>query len=315
MDQAIMDNRISKGKPVLLLLCAAFLFSCGKGEPSGAIKARGADAVSGEAGSGPSADTPAIPGSVTIIPSAPTSQTDLQAVFSGSAADLSFIWEVNGEEVDGISGDRLDRTKFKKGDELTVRVAGKDISSAVIVGNAPPSIESVALFPQYIYGGTDVRAEAVGKDPDGDPVSFEYEWIINGQEAFIRENKIGGARFARGDRLTLRVTPYDGAERGKPFTLPEHIVPNAPPRFTSTPPGEFSSMTYVYKAQVVDPDGDDVALALEKAPQGMKMDAEGKIEWEIGQGAKGVYDVAISADDGRGGRTLQEYRIKIESPE
>src|SRR3972149_10459795 len=152
--------KLSKGKFVFLLSCAApaFLFSCGKDKPAGAVKAPVAAGTvcGGTAGEFPG-DPPVLPGSVTIIPSAPTSQTDLQAVFSGTAADLKFSWEVGGEEVDGVSGDRLDRTKFKKGDEVTgsVGAGAKSSSVTVTVGNAPPSVERVTVYPQYIYGGTD----------------------------------------------------------------------------------------------------------------------------------------------------------------
>jgi hypothetical protein len=173
-------------------------------------------------------------------------------------------------------------------------------------------VESITFFPQDIWSGKDISASPVGKDPDGDTVTFDYQWIINGVAATAEDGPVlRGDQFKRGDNVTLRVVPTDGAAKGASFTPPPMVVQNAPPRFTSTPPREFSSRNYEYQVRAEDPDGDDVAFSLSNAPEGMTISEEGKIRWAIPEGTTGTFDLNVIAEDGHGGSTRQNYKLTV----
>lgn len=252
--------------------------------------------------------------SVTIIPENPTVASTLQAVFSGATGSLNYRWERNGELIDRQGEERLDGKSFKKGDEIRVVVSanGKEYDSTTVIVNALPAIAGVTISPLDVWSGKDVSVDAEGKDPDGDTITFDYQWLINGEEVSMQNDLVlKGDQFKRGDNLTVKVVPSDGSDRGKPFTPPSVVVGNAPPKFTSTSPREFSSRSYSYQTRAVDPDGDPMTFSLAKAPEGMVISGDGNITWSIQMGTKGTFDVSVIADDGQGGKATQNYQMTI----
>lgn len=295
------------------ILSTVLLASCGRvDDGKGAPKtvSAGPPAASGEAST-----RVAGPGVLTVAPENPTAVTDIQAVYSGASTAASYRWTRNGEPIEGETGDRLGRGRFNKGDEIEVIAAvdGEKKSYRVVIGNSPPSVAKISFSPERIAAGVDVAATVAGKDPDaGDTVRFRYQWIINGRDAAMQTDPVlKGELIKRDDTVALRVTPYDGAEDGPEMTSLAVITGNSAPRITSTPPRAFSARTYTYQVSAQDPDGDAVSFSLTKAPEGMRIGADGKIEWPLKQEYKGGYDVTVEADDGRGGKATQELTITL----
>lgn len=297
------------------VLSTAILASCGRvDDGKGASKALegGPPAASGEA---------ATPGQgqgvLTVVPANPTAVTDIQAVYSGASTAASYRWMRNGEPIVGETGDRLGKGRFNKGDEIEVMAAvnGEKKSYSVIIGNSPPSVAKMTFSPERIGAGSDVTATVEGKDPDaGDTVRFRYQWIINGHDAPMQTDPVlKGDLIKRDDTVALRVTPYDGVEDGPPMTSLPVTAGNSAPRITSAPPREFSARTYTYQLSAQDPDGDSVSFSLTKSPEGMRIGADGKIEWPLKQEYKGGYEVTVEADDGHGGKAAQEFKITLGS--
>ncbi|MEK7772789.1 MAG: putative Ig domain-containing protein [Deltaproteobacteria bacterium] len=295
------------------MLSAVLLASCGrvddgKGAPktlNGGPPAASFDVAARGAGQG----------ALTVIPAIPTAVADLQAVYSGKSVAAAYRWERNGAAMEGEDGDRLVKGKFRKGDEIRVvsTVDGVKESFSVVIGNSPPSASKISFSPESAGGGVDVTATVEGKDPDAeDAVKFDYQWIINGREAAMQTDPVlKGDLIKRGDTVALRVTPYDGTERGQAMTSLSVTVKNSSPAITSTPPKEFSARTYTYQAAAQDPDGDAVSFSLTKAPEGMKIGAGGRIEWPLKQEYKGAYEVTVEADDGHGGKATQDFSITL----
>lgn len=296
------------------LLSAVLLASCGRVDDGKGAASKtpngGPPPASGEA-----ATRGAGQGVLTVIPENPTAVTDLQAVYSGAIGSASYRWVRNGETVVGETGDRLGRGGFGKGDQIEVIAAvdGVKMSYGVTIGNSPPSATKISFSPERVGAGVDVTATVEGKDPDaGDTVGFRYQWIINGHDAPMQTDRvIKGYLIKRDDTVALRVTPYDGTEDGDPMTSLAVIVGNSAPRITSTPPREFSARTYTYQVTALDPDGDAVRFSLTKSPAGMKIGADGKIEWPLKQEYRGGYEVSVEADDGHGGKAAQEFNITL----
>lgn len=296
---------------LLLFFFGLLLLSCSKAEkkaPRPNVTPCGSETTDAKA----SADQQN--NSVKIMPENPTIDSDLRAVFTGSAGSLTYSWYLNGEPLEGVNGDVLGRGKFKSGDKVGIVVTGEGItgSASVFIGNSLPVVAGVRLLPEYIYRSVNITAEASGTDPNGDTVSFDYQWIINGDEAVEQRGKVlEGDQFKRGDSITVRVIPSDRFAQGTSFTPPPVIIPNAPPRFVSSPPKESASGVYFYQVKAVDPDGDEISYTLTKAPEGMKIDSDDKIEWTIKKEDKGTHEVTVTADDGNGGRATQEFTINI----
>ena len=78
---------------------------------------------------------------------------------------------------------------------------------------------------------------------------------------------------------------------------------------TSIPQGQF----YLYAARALDPDGDPITYSFISGPNGMSMDpVTGEVSWDttyFGQGNS--YAVSLQADDGRGGRALQNFTVTV----
>jgi hypothetical protein len=199
----------------------------------------------------------------------------------------------------------------------TVADSGGGGSSAG--GNRPPRVIAVPFKEARIHRGVDIEVMPEGLDPDGDLVDFRYEWFINGEKLTdFDEPVLPGDRFQKGDRIALRIVPSDGKVDGLPFTGQPFTVPNAPPRFTSSPPQQFEAQTYLYESRAEDPDGEALTYSLEAGPPGMTIDAgTGKVAWQIGQEQAGDHLVKIVAQDAEGLKAVQEYSliIRIEKQE
>jgi len=166
--------------------------------------------------------------------------------------------------------------------------------------NELPEVISIRLSPRLVYPGTIVKAEAEGRDPDGDLVSLHYEWKKNEETVFegsMDELKTDG--FKKGDFITVFVTPSDGKMKGKTRKSIPLIIANRPPEIKSTPSTEIVNGKYTYKVEASDPDGDVLTFSLEESPAGMAIDpAAGIIKWDI---------PAVSPDS----KTPPSYNVKV----
>jgi len=100
-------------------------------------------------------------------------------------------------------------------------------------GNQPPVARSVRIFPNPVLLKGSALAQADGDDPDGDPVTFRYQWLANGA-ALVGETgaTLMPARLKRGDLLSVEVTPTDGKTDGAPLRADAVPIANSPPEVT-----------------------------------------------------------------------------------
>lgn len=168
------------------------------------------------------------------------------------------------------------------------------------VANTPPKVDSVRLTPGVVLPGTRLKAEVEASDPDGDLVMLDYEWKRNSQiiaEAVTEE--LDTTSFAKGDLVTVGITPFDGKEKGESKRSLPVIILNRPPEITSFPPSAATDGKYVYEVVAEDPDGDRLTFSLETAPSGMTIDAEsGRVEWNFPTDVTGSFAVRVIVSDG-----------------
>ncbi len=91
---------------------------------------------------------------------------------------------------------------------------------------------------------------------------------------------------------------------------------NTAPAFATTPVVDgLAGRSYRYEAFATDDDGDTVAYSLPVAPEGMLIDsATGAIDWLPEADDRGVHEVIVLADDGRGGTTEQRFLVMVVTP-
>lgn len=170
-----------------------------------------------------------------------------------------------------------------------------------------PEITHVKILPEVFKAGEALNVEALASSAEGTAVSILYEWTRNGEPAG------NGRQFAvpvkRGDRISVKVTPFDGENYGKPIVLNREIL-NLPPVISEDKNFTFDGTIYTYQVKASDPDGDALTYSLKSAPEGMTIDPlTGLINWNVPAAFKGEAPAAISVTDGHGGEAV--YNIKI----
>ncbi len=252
---------------------------------------------------------------VALQPTSPKSKDCLLAEIRGEARNTVFRWMRNGDLLEGVTGSRFCPADFIKGDVVSVTVTSNllEASSSVVLSNTPPRVTNVFVSPERIIHGTDITVSPGAEDVDGDPVVFRYQWLINDEASpWDQDAMLSGNRFHKGDRVRVRVTPFDGETEGDAVLSPEMVIPNAPPSFVTTSPEAFEGFDYSYEARAEDPDGDSLVYSLETAPVGMVIDSSsGRITWTITPEAAGEHRVKILVIDDGGLKAYQEYSFSI----
>ena len=107
---------------------------------------------------------------------------------------------------------------------------GKKTETPTSKTNFPPVIISVTILPEKPTRGSELSLSVQSKDPQGDPVTYQYQWIKNDEE-LPGENQpsLKSGSFRKGNLIRVRVTPSNGKMSGPPFLSPPLKVHNSPP--------------------------------------------------------------------------------------
>ncbi len=96
--------------------------------------------------------------------------------------------------------------------------------------NAPPVITLVKILPEKPHKESELNVNVHGQDPEGDPVTYHYQWIKNDEEmAGETKNILKSGVFKKGDLIRVRVTPSDGKVNGNPSLSDPVKILNTPP--------------------------------------------------------------------------------------
>jgi hypothetical protein len=251
--------------------------------------------------------------SLEIIPANATSNSTVYLVPHGfNLSGINIEWLVNEKPAGNSMSNQFTTNKTKKNDKLQARavVQGKEIFSNIIeIKNSPPEISKVKILPEVFKPGDTLSVEASGSDSDRDDVTLSYEWTKNGEPA--GNNKQVDAPLKRGDKVDIKITPFDGEAYGKPVILHREIL-NLPPMITEDEKYNFDGTIFTCKVNATDPDGDTLTYSLKTAPSGMVIEpATGLIRWIVPPGFEGKTSITVSANDGHGGEATRSYNIEI----
>ena len=184
-----------------------------------------------------------------------TSQTAL--VNSGTTASASHSWSASGTYP--VRAMAIDSKGASSG--------YSDILSVVIAPNKAPNTPSIPAGPASGVPGTVYSYSTAATDPDGDQVSYIFNWGdgTTSQTAPVNSGTSASAShsWSTSGTYLVRAMAIDskGASSGYSDILSVAITSNKAPNTPSAPSGwtsGFTGTSYKYFALTTDPDGDQV---------------------------------------------------------
>lgn len=175
--------------------------------------------------------------------------------------------------------------------------------------NTLPEISRLKFMPEVFKPGDSLYLEVEAKDADGDPVSVLYEWTKNNEPAGNTEKL--AAQIKRGDIISVKVTPFDGKEYGRPVILQREIR-NMPPVIIKEKQHSLEKGLFTYQVRASDPDGDSLVYSIKTGPPGISIDPKtGLVKWKVPPDFKGKAPFTVSVSDGHNGEATLSLSISI----
>jgi hypothetical protein len=226
------------------------------------------------------------------------------AVFLVVIIVLYFVFRGPSEII--TNGPSKKTEKPESEDRLVVPVATEDFQAAV--SKAKIKLESV--------DNNDIVKVIVEKTvrADNKEIIYMYEWSINGQPAGSGNDSVSG--FKRGDKVVVKITPFEGKKPGSPRTLTVDVQ-NTTPKVSESKEPKYDGKTFTAQINASDPDGDVLSYELLSGPEGMIIDKNsGMVNWPLKGNNSGDYPVKVKISDGHGGEIIYQLTATIpkESP-
>lgn len=251
---------------------------------------------------------------ITIRPSNATINSVINLKSNDRSVSTARIqWRVNNMIVESARTIRFTSDELRKGDIVKAVVTddGKEyVSNEILIVNSPPSIQQARVVPAIPTASSRVTLNISAKDENNDSISFGYDWTLNGE--FAGEEDYLDKELQRGDKITVKVTPFDREGPGKSITI-KSIVGNSLPEI-SDGSHEYDGKYYRYQIAASDPDGDVLSFELKEGPEGMTVDpSSGLITWEVSPDDAGTYKFKVSVKDNHGAKILAPLTTSIRS--
>jgi RHS repeat-associated protein len=155
-------------------------------------------------------------------------------------------------------------------------------------------------------------------DPEGDSITYSLKQAPSGVTLDPINgilNWIPDSSQVRLNNLLITATDSKGAETTINFDIRVvNSLPNSNPVIVSTPRKNIAlGQTYIYSVQANDSNHDSLTYSLETAPDGMTIDAQGRITWQPQPTQVDSHPVTIKVSDGRGGFATQTFNLDVVS--
>lgn len=222
---------------------------------------------------------------VSIAPNPASSSQDLTATIDSPSIDpegdpisYTYEWLKDGVPQGGLTSSLVLATNTSRGETWTVRVHPSDGNSTgpfgedqVMIENAPPVVNSVVISPDPAYTDDVLSAVTVVVDPDGDAITENFDWHVNGYSTGQTGATLDGTVwFDKGDLVQLFVTPNDGSLDGNTLGSNVVTIANSPPTepvvsiAPTTPIQQVDDLLCSIDTPSTDPDpGDTVTYTFE----------------------------------------------------
>lgn len=171
--------------------------------------------------------------------------------------------------------------------------------------NSPPIINSVNILRQSPYKNSQLDLIVHGEDPEGDSVTYDYQWIRNGEEILgEKKSTLTPEHFKKGDFIRVRAIPSDGKVQGKPFLSEPVKILNSSPVIQEVriePKIAYASDSLRVDVKSDDVDGDTVYCTYRWEKNGVILTEEKTEILERSRFKKGdVIVVTVTPDDREG---------------
>jgi hypothetical protein len=297
-------------KLMLLIMMLSFLSCSGeKTGPLGANRSSESGSANGAPATGPYVAATGS-SSIEVVPHEADRHSSLSLVPKGlSILGAKTEWLVNGTP-SGSTGNTFDTVDTARGDSVQARVtlSGKEMLSNVVeIQDTPPEFTRLKIMPEVFKPGDRLYVEAEARDIDGDQVTMCYEWTKNGMQAGT--DSMIALPLERGDKISIKVTAYDGRKYGQPVVF-EREIANMPPMITTDGKYHFDGEVFSCQIHGTDPDGDTLTWSLKAAPSGMTINpATGSVAWQVPPDFTGKPSFTVSASDSHGGQAVQTFNF------
>jgi RHS repeat-associated protein len=193
----------------------------------------------------------------------------------------------------------------------TVVVSATPPDQPPVITSMPRLVAIASTLYQYQVLASDPENETVQfalvAPPAGmtiDPASGLVQWTPGPQQA-------GQGGVLNLEVVTITATDTAGNVATQRYTVSVRAT-NQPPVINSQPvtsvlPGSL----YGYDVQANDPDGDPLTYHLDTGPQGMTLDAQGRLRWSPAAADTGPHPVALTVSDGLGGTVAQTFSVTV----
>ena len=193
----------------------------------------------------------------------------------GDEVTYTYEWYVDDELVS--TEEVLPRLSFIKGQKVHVVVtphddeeAGEPVKSNVGEAiNSEPIIDSITLRPNPAYTDSTISPNIEAYDADGDRISYERTWSVNGSSVTeVGPVLKGDDWFERDDTVFVEIVPSDGTDKGKSVKSDTLTIANSPPTKPSIyidpeEPDDSKDLWCVIDEESVDADEDDLTYTIE----------------------------------------------------
>jgi hypothetical protein len=187
---------------------------------------------------------------------------------------------------------------------LGVLACGKGEKEGVKTkSNSPPVISSVNILPEKPTKETELNLSIQSQDPDGDPITYTYQWLRNDEEIIGQnQNTLKKENFKKGDLIQVRVTPSDKKVSGTPFLSDPVKILNSPPVIEEVwiePKVAYVTDRLKTHLKSFDPDRDFIYFSYRWEKNGVILDEERDEFLERGRLKKGDSIAVIVTPDDR----------------
>ncbi len=255
--------------------------------------------------------------SMEITPVNASRNSVLNLVVRGfNLSDAKIEWFVNERPTSSSFPYQFKAANTRKGDMVRAKaiIQGNEVlSNSIQITNAAPEVSRVKILPEVFKPGDTLSVDVQASDPDEERVTILYEWKKNGSPAGTTAHI--DSQLRRGDKVAIKMTPFDGEDYGRPVILNREIQ-NLPPMIIEDDAFTFDGEVYTLQVRASDPDGDPLTYSLKSAPDGMGIDAKtGIVTWNVPREFTGAVPITVSVTDGQRGETTRDLTLKINPPE
>lgn len=167
--------------------------------------------------------------------------------------------------------------------------------------NERPVVERVVLRPSSPRPGDVLSAEAHASDPDGDKLTLDYVWRMNGRTVGDGSAQLRLGQERKGSLIEVSVVAKDGFESSQPGKASVRIG-NQPPMMLGVvfePRGEIrADRDLVAEARAADPDEDEMEYTYRWWVNGQAMDGDGPRLSASAFNRGDRIELAVTASDG-----------------